>query len=320
MEETDDTNCDSRGLSAGHGRCHGGAVAQNSAGGQGAAAQAQTHASASASANASQQQQSQSGNRDATKPAASTSASGDTSASAGANGSSINLANGTNINAALVTPLDAKHNKPGDEVVARTTQDVKQNGEVLLKKGTRLTGHVTQTQARSSGQAQSTLGVVFESAVPKNGQPVPLKLSVQALAAAATQSSAALDNDHQAALGSAGQAGFAGAAAPSGGLVRGVGNTVGGVASTAGGIAGNAGNAVGGTVRATNQTVASAGNRGGLNAAGALTSSSSGVFGLEGLDLASAASNATQASVVSSATQNVHLASGTQMVLQVMKQ
>ena len=160
------------------------AVAQNSAGGQGAAAQAQTNASASASANASQQQQSQSGNRDATKPAASASASGDTSASAGANGSSINLANGTNINAALVTPLDAKHNKPGDEVVARTTQDVKQNGEVLLKKGTRLTGHVTQAQARLSGQAQSTLGVVFDSAVPKNGQPVPLNLSVQVLAAA----------------------------------------------------------------------------------------------------------------------------------------
>ena len=297
------------------------AVAQNSAGGQGAAAQAQTKASGSASANAAQPQQRQSENRDATKPAASASASAsaDTSASAGANGGSINLANGTNINAALVTPLDAKHNKPGDEVVARTTQDVKQNGEVLLKKGTRLTGHVTQAQARLSGQAQSTLGVVFDSAVPKNGQPVPLNLSVQVLAAAATQSSGALEND-QAALGFTGQAGFAGAAAPSGGLVHGVASAVGGVASTAGGIAGNAGNAVGGTARATTETIASAGNRGGLNVAGALTSSSSGVFGLEGLNLASAARNATQASVVSSATQNVHLASGTQMVLQVTKQ
>jgi hypothetical protein len=66
--------------------------------------------------------------------------------------------------------------------------------------------------------------------------------------------------------------------------------------------------------------VASAGSTGGLNAAGQLTSNSTGVFNLEGMDLSSAVSNGTQASVVNSATHNVHLASGTQMVLQVVKQ
>ena len=48
----------------------------------------------------------------------------------------------------LANSLDAKKNKPGDRVEARTTQDVKQDGKVVLKKGTHLVGHVTQAQAR----------------------------------------------------------------------------------------------------------------------------------------------------------------------------
>ncbi|HST77209.1 MAG TPA: hypothetical protein VLN58_01835, partial [Verrucomicrobiae bacterium] len=56
---------------------------------------------------------------------------------------------------------------------------------------------------------------------------------------------------------------------------------------------------------------------GGLNAQGALTSTSHGVVGLQGLTLNSASATGTQASVISSATQNVKLESGTQMILQV---
>jgi hypothetical protein len=54
---------------------------------------------------------------------------------------------------------------------------------------------------------------------------------------------------------------------------------------------------------------------GGLNAAGQLTSNSQGVFGLNGLNLNAAASNATQGSVITSAGKNVHLDSGTRMLL-----
>jgi hypothetical protein len=52
-----------------------------------------------------------------------------------------------------------------------------------------------------------------------------------------------------------------------------------------------------------------------LNAAGQLTSNSQGVFGLNGLNLNAAASNATQGSVITSAGKNVHLDSGTRMLL-----
>ena len=317
--------------------------AQSSRGNQvNASAQAQTNASATASANASKAgDQGSSTNKQDSKASRtrSASASGNTSssASANANGSSLNIASGTPIEATLVTPVDAKHSKPGDRVVAKTTQDVKQHGQTVLKKGSRLNGHVTQAQARSKGNSESAVGMVFDSAVMKNGQRVPMNLSIQALAAAENETSAALAND-QGGIDSVSQAGggFAGAgSAPgAGGLVRGaggaaggVGGTVGGVSnvaggatssvSTAGGAAGNVGQTAGGTLNATTR---SAGSVGGLNAAGQITSGSSGVFNLQGLNLTSAASNGTTASVVNSTSRNVHLDSGTQMVLQVVNQ
>jgi len=236
-----------------------------------------------------------------------------------------------------MTPVDAKHNKPGDPVTAKTTQDVKQNGQTLLKKGSRLTGHVTQTEARSKENSASSVGLVFDSAVMKNGQKVPMNLSIQALAASANQTSAGFANDEggidsmsQAGAGLAGSGsapggsgvvrGAGGAAGGVGGTVRGVSNVAGGATSSVGavgGAAGNVGQTAGGTVGATTR---SAGSVGGLNAAGQLASNSSGVFNLQGLNLASAASNGTTASVVNSTSRNVHLDSGTQMVLQVVNQ
>lgn len=224
----------------------------------------------------------------------------------------------------LLTTLDAKHCKPGERVVAKTTQNVKQDGHVVMRKGTRLIGHVTEASARSKNHAESTLGVAFDHAVLRNGQEVPLHLSIQALAAAATATSADLGGDEDA-LASSGDAGFAGgggAAMPAGGVVRGAGGLAGGTVNSAGALAGNAGAMANSATRASANSATSAvagakGATGGLNAEGALTSNSNGVFGLNGLSLTSAASSATDASMVTSSTRNVHLASGTQMVLQV---
>jgi len=60
---------------------------------------------------------------------------------------------------------------------------------------------------------------------------------------------------------------------------------------------------------------ATTGATGGLNAAGHLTSNSQGVFGLEGMSLNSAAANSTQGSLITSSSRNVHLDSGTQLLL-----
>jgi hypothetical protein len=80
------------------------------------------------------------------------------------------------------------------------------------------------------------------------------------------------------------------------------GGTLNSTVNSAGSVAGSANGAANGAV-------------GGLNSAGQLTSNSRGVFGLNGLNLNSAASNATQGSVITSTGKNVHLDSGTRMLL-----
>jgi hypothetical protein len=117
-----------------------------------------------------------------------------------------------------------------------------------------------------------------------------------------------------------------GASAAGSGMAGGRG-ALGGVASTTGGAAGavtntaaNVGGVAGGTVNSAanaggNIAGASKGAVGGLNTAGQLTSNSQGVFGLNGLNLSAAGSNATEGSVITSAGKNVHLESGTRMLL-----
>ena len=67
------------------------------------------------------------------------------------------------MDAKLSSSLDAKKNKPGDRVEAQTISDVKQGGNVVLPKGSKLIGRVTQVQARENGQNQSALGITFRT-------------------------------------------------------------------------------------------------------------------------------------------------------------
>ena len=136
----------------------------------------------------------------------------------------------------------------------------------MLKKGTHLVGHVTQAQARASGQSQSQLGIVFDHAVLKDGQEVPFNATIQALAFA--QSSAAADTGAEDLVASGGGMGAVS------GTARGGGGLVGGVASTAGASAGSVVNTAssapvnaGGTLSTATR---STGAVGGLTSAGRL--------------------------------------------------
>jgi hypothetical protein len=236
--------------------------------------------------------------------------------------------------AELTRPVDVKKNKPGDTVMARTTEDVKSDGKVVIPKGSKLIGHVTRAQARAKGESESSLGIVFDRAIPRNGgQEVPVHAVIQALASSQAQAAATMDDmDTMAsasgmAMGQAEAGRPAGAAMPSasgggGGLVGGVGSTVNSTAgvatNTVGNVGGTAGGTAGGAVNSTvNTGVGAAGSAAGLNSTGQLTSASSGVIGLQGLNLSSAASHSTQGSLITSAERNVRLESGTQMLLRV---
>src|SRR5882762_5057063 len=99
-------------------------------------------------------------------------------------GSEASLAGGTVLNATLNSSLDSKKAKPGEQITAHTTEAVKStDGRVILPKGTKLIGHVTQASARTNGQEQAVLAIQFDKAVLKDKQEMPLNVTIQAIAA-----------------------------------------------------------------------------------------------------------------------------------------
>jgi hypothetical protein len=230
-------------------------------------------------------------------------ASQETSASAAKSGAQAasELQAGSTVQAELVKPVDARKNKVGDEVVAKTTHDVKSNGHVVIPTGSKLVGHVTEVKAHSKDEVTSAVGIAFDHAVLKNGGAMPLAMSIQAIGR--SQASAAAMEDSGMTSGNAGAMGSTGARSSGGG------GLIGGVGSTAGGAINTAGNAAGGAVNTAGAAAGSAG--------GSLSSTSQGVVGMPGLSLATDTSTATHGSIVSASGSNVHLDSGTEMVLRV---
>jgi hypothetical protein len=275
---------------------------------------ARPQAGAQAGAQSSSQTSVQAGQ---TQAQASANASASTSGSAQDGQAKGSLASGTAFNAELSSPIDSKKCKPGDAVNARTTEAVKSEGKTVIPRGAKLVGHVTQASARAKGESESALGIVFDKAILKNGQEIPLSVGIQALAAAQSSASAAgsdIDTFGGAGASAAGSGG-AGGRGGLGGVTSAAGGAVGAVTNTAANVGGAAGGAVNSTAGAGGSIAGSKGAVGGLNAAGQLTSNSQGVFGLNGLNLNAAASNAAQGSVITSAGKNVHLDSGTRMLL-----
>lgn len=243
--------------------------------------------------------------------------------SAAAKGQSAqsSLAAGTAVNAELEKSLDSKKAKVGDAVTARTTEAVKEEGKVVLPKGTRLTGHVTRASARGKGDSDSTLGVQFDRAELKGGQEMAVQLALQALAAPAGV--APIGGDDLQGMGSAGGSASA-SGASRGGVGAPVGGAVSGAASTAARTTGPVAGAANSTVNSTTNAAAGAagsvgattqGATGGLNSSGQLVANSRGVFGLNGLSLSADASNSTQGSLIASSGKSVRLDSGTRLLL-----
>src|SRR6266849_6156211 len=180
-----------------------------------AAAQSQT--GAQAGAQTSGQASVQAGQ---TQAQASGNASASSAASAQNGQANASLASGTAFNAALSSPIDSKKCKPGDPVNAHTTEAAKSEGKTVIPKGSKLVGHVTQASARAKGESESSLGIVFDKAILKNGQEIPLNVAIQAIASAQSGASAAgSDMDTMGGMGaSAAGSGMAGGRGALGGV------------------------------------------------------------------------------------------------------
>jgi len=93
------------------------------------------------------------------------------------------IAPGSVIPVQLTKTIDAKKAKPGDEVVAKVTMDLKTtSGEVMIPKDTKVMGRVTEAQARNKEQKESQVSIAFDRAILKDGE-MSLPMSIQAVIA-----------------------------------------------------------------------------------------------------------------------------------------
>jgi hypothetical protein len=214
------------------------------------------------------------------------------------------LAGGITIRVSLEKSLDARKNHAGDEVLARTTENVNSKQQIVIPKGSKLVGHVTEVRAKAKDESQSVLGIRFDRAVLKDGREIPLEVSIQALAAADPNVEG---RDSSYLMADANENG----ALPV--RVEGPPSQFSGRDEISGA-----------DTSSTAKPVDASGNiREAANldpvggSSGELISSSHGVFGIRGLALSSVPNSAPESLIVSPS-RNVHLDSGTRMILRVL--
>jgi hypothetical protein len=227
-------------------------------------------------------------------------ASGSNETSVSKQGREVNLASDTALAAQLENSLDARRAKVGDAVVLKTTQALKQNGEVVVPKGAKLIGRVTEVQQRTKANGESRIGVAFDR-LQKGALDMPITASIVSITQARSRTRAmdsSVESETMSSSSARTTTRSSGSGQGSGGLLGGVGNTVGGAVSTTtstvGNVAGTTTSAVGSTVGAT------------TNTAGNLTGS------LKGLQITqSTSASAEGGSTLSLNTGNLRLESGT---------
>jgi hypothetical protein len=209
----------------------------------------------------------------------------------------LSFAPGTIIRVELVKSIDAKKAKVGDEIVSKTMDDfLAEKNEVLAPKGSKVLAHTAEVAPRQ-GDSASTLGIVFDKMILKDGSEVPLKAAIQAIG----------PPESNAVLGGSDPIGLPGATGgmspmPSGG--RG--------GNDGGGSMGSGGRANAGNTGAITQDSTYPASDAAIN--GRLTPNAKGVVGISGLSLSTGSA---QDSLLTSQKHNVKLDSGTQMILRV---
>lgn len=223
----------------------------------------------------------------------------------------LSLKSGTELNATLSASVDSSRAKHGDEVTAKTTQDVKVDGIVVIPKGSKLIGRVTKAGRYSSGgsggeSSSAALGILFDRVVFSDGREISLDAPIVALAAERPRGPERRDPADPA-LANAGT--IASAVHRTGGGAL---ETVGGVVSGPEITAGRPTTTIGPAVEMASR---SAGALGGLNSRGRLTPGSRGVFGIDDLEISTAASSGALGTLLISPRRSVELVSGTQLLL-----
>jgi len=192
---------------------------------------------------------------------------------------------GTVIVAELSKSLDAKKVKPGDKIEAKMSMDLLSQGKVVIPRDTKIVGHVTEAKAHSKDSPDSMLGIAFDRMSLKDGRELPMQAAIQAMARP-------LQNPALQGSGPISDNGGMPSSAP---MPGGGGMSGGGARSSA---------------PSTYPTSAGA-DAPASGGPAPLGPVSKGVVGMKGLELKSAG----PASVITSEKENVHLDTGTQLIL-----
>ena len=94
----------------------------------------------------------------------------------------VPLCVGTAFNTTLVDPIDSRKARPGDLVTASIAEDVSYEQTLVFRKGTKVIGHIVRASSGGHGRTGSALFIQFDKAVLQEGEDVILNAGIQALA------------------------------------------------------------------------------------------------------------------------------------------
>ena len=93
------------------------------------------------------------------------------------------IAPGSAISVELNSGIDSKKAKAGDAITAHTSEALKSaDDRLIIPKGAKVEGHVTQSTSRGKGGDESVLGIQFDKAILKDGGEIPLNVIIRAMA------------------------------------------------------------------------------------------------------------------------------------------
>jgi len=207
-----------------------------------------------------------------------------------ANASLGQIADGGAIVAELTKSVNARKAKVNGKIESKVTMDLLWHNKVVIPRGTKIVGRVTDARVRTKDVPESTVIIAFDRVVWSGGREIPLKATIQALGAPMHTSAPEVSD-----FDSAGETGPRSDLGPS--ATR--------------------------RIQATNpdslrpayaERSAEEPDSSGPHKSGPLLGPfSHGVVAMKGITLSSTA----QGSAISSTSENVHLSSGTQLVLHV---
>ena len=201
------------------------------------------------------------------------------------------IAAGVIIPAELNKSIDAKKAKPGDPVEAKTSQDLLSNGQIVIPRGTRITGHITAAKPHEKSDPASSVGIAFDQIAIKDGTPLPFQADIQAIGKS-PQSVAPVAGDPM--PDGSGMSSPGSSTQPVGGMNRP------GMSQPA----------------APPSPVGTGGQTASAQASsGVLSPGSHGGVGMDDLSLSPPSGDPSQGSTISSTSKNVHLDDGTQLIL-----